>query len=395
MIEQIFNVQVITPLFLGGANPRVQPELRAASIRGVMRYWYRALVGGSTLVTPNQIGALREQEAEVFGTTESGSPVTVFLPYQPPEIDTFRKDRAIRTREGDYLPTGKDYLLWSMAESGRPNTPRYQAAREYIKPGFTFDLVLRSRLDKKTLDRATIALWLMGNLGALGTRANRGAGSLQIVTTATNGSPTFKECRSLNELVDYLRNGLQECLVQLGGAVQWQNRATLPPYDVLSPANSEIWLVAPNTQGWNSYLEALNGIGAKMRDYRSHRNEVGRADHDAVLHWLENGGRGPQIRRAAFGLPIPFRYSEGGPNDVIQAGTFSGTIERRASPLHIKITRLADGHYVGILTLFKSIFLENAELKLQSRKWTAPSPQDYGVIQQFIQTFEVNRRVNL
>jgi len=396
MREQTFKVQVLTPLFLGGAdprNPRTQPELRAASVRGAMRYWYRALVGGSNLVNPNDMASLRGAEAQVFGTTEIGSPVSVFLPHQPPDVATFQKDRAIRTADGNYMPTGKDYLLWSMAESGRPGTPRHQPARQYIKPGFMFDLTLRSRLDAAAFTKATAALWLLSNLGALGTRANRGAGSLQVATTAMHNGPEFKVCHSVNELAAYLKTGLQQCLQQLGGAAQWWNWDTPPPYDVLAPTVSEIWVVARSIQGWNSYTDALNGIGEKLRDYRSHRNPVGKADHDAILQWMEQGGRGPQIKRAAFGLPIPFRYSDGGPNDVIQAGTSSESIERRASPLHIRITRLADGHYVGVLVLFKSVFLKDASLKLQARKWSAPAPQDYSVVQQFVQTFEVKREV--
>lgn len=40
------TLEIVTPLFLGGANPRGAPELRAASVRGVLRFWLRALLGG-------------------------------------------------------------------------------------------------------------------------------------------------------------------------------------------------------------------------------------------------------------------------------------------------------------------------------------------------------------
>jgi hypothetical protein len=139
-------------------------------------------------------------------------------------------------------------------------------------------------------------------------------------------------------------------------------------------------------------MKALEGIGSKLRDYRSHRSPLGRADHDAVLDWLEGGGKTPQIKRAVFGLPIPFRYSGGGPGDVI----IPVQGERRASPLRIRITRLATGRYVGVLTLFKSRFLgEGVSLRLQTRKWSAPPPTDYTVIQDFIETFEIKREVTL
>ncbi|GAB4580218.1 MAG: hypothetical protein Fur0022_29570 [Anaerolineales bacterium] len=139
-------------------------------------------------------------------------------------------------------------------------------------------------------------------------------------------------------------------------------------------------------------MDALNGLGEALRDFRSYRRPkgVGRADHDAVLNWMSKGkDLQPELKRVAFGLPIPFSYSQGSGRDVIQ----SETSDRRASPLHIRITRLSTGKYVGVLTLFKSEFLGKREngklvqLQLQSRKWTAPPPQDYQVIEDFIQSF--------
>jgi len=44
-----FMLETITPLFLSG-NDQTTVELRAASIRGHLRYWYRALLGGLGVV---------------------------------------------------------------------------------------------------------------------------------------------------------------------------------------------------------------------------------------------------------------------------------------------------------------------------------------------------------
>ncbi|MCX7683494.1 MAG: type III-B CRISPR module RAMP protein Cmr1 [Anaerolineae bacterium] len=393
-----FNCEVLTPLFLGGAETRVHPEVRAPSIRGAMRYWYRAIVGGSTFASDDaekHLKQLRELESDVFGTTEQGSAVTIRVCIdQPPDIETFRKDRAIRTPEGDFLPTGKDYLLWSMAASGQPGTPRYQPDREYIKPGaqFTIRLQPRTPQDDTALNKAAAALWLLANLGGLGARANRGAGSLEVTRTDSVAGLDFKCCPSIDELCNHLSSGIRRCNHLVNGVETWHDVTTLPEYDILAPTVAEVWVVSTRSNGWASFSDALNGIGEKLRDYRSHRSRLGQADHDAVLDWLEGRIRGPQIKRAVFGLPIPFRYSEGGPSDVIipEQG------ERRASPLRIRVTRLATGKYVGVLTLFKSRFLEEGKgLQLQTRKWKAPAPNDYKVIEDFIQTFEVNRRVNL
>lgn len=393
-----FESEVLTPLFLGGAETRVRPELRAPSVRGAMRYWYRAIAGGSILIASDNdeyLKRLRDLEGEVFGTTEKASAVIIRIRTdQPSGIETFHKDRAIRTPEGDFLPTGKDYLLWSMAASGRPGTPRYQPDREYIRPGTQFVIRLESRTPKHedALTKAVAALWLLANLGGLGSRANRGAGSLEITRAEPVADLAFKCCRSIDELCDYLSSGIHRCKHLVSGAETWCDFTDAPEYDILAPTAAEVWVVSTLTNGWNSVSDAINGIGEKLRDYRSHRLPLGRADHDAVLGWIEGRRGAPEIKRAAFGLPIPFRYSEGGPSDVIipEQGN------RRASPLRIRITRLSTGSYVGILTLFRSRFLDEGKgLQLQTRKWKAPSPADYKVVEDFIQTFEVKRRVAL
>jgi CRISPR-associated protein Cmr1 len=399
MKEHKFECEVLTPLFLGGASTRVNPELRAPSVRGVLRYWYRTIIGGFTLLLredDEELAALKREEERVFGTTERASAVAVIVASgKKPQVATFEKDRAIRTANGDVLPTGKDYLLWSMAASGRPGTPRYQPNREYIKPGTKFDVVLRAQAGGGELDKARAAFWLFSNLGALGARASRGAGSVEALPRdAQEIAPVFKVCQSPDELKSYLSQGLRRCLaVVSGGSTTWRRfDGRLTPYDILSPDSAEIWVVTNTASGWNSSTEALNGIGERLRDYRSHRSPLGRADHDAVLKWMEKGSLAPEIKRAAFGLPVPFRYSEGGPSDVIQP---EGS-DRRASPLRIRVARLTTGRYVGVLTLFKSRFLdEGKRLELRTRKWKAQTPADYRVIQEFIQTFEVKWRVAL
>lgn len=389
-----FKCEVLTPLFLGGAEVRVRPELRAPSLRGAMRYWYRTLPGGAALSGLGGLKASKQFEAEVFGETEKGSAVTVLIHPEKPEIGTYQKDRAVRTADGSFLPTGKDYLLWSMAASGRPGTPQYQPDREYIQPGSTFiaELRLRGLPKKDALEKAAAALWLVANLGALGSRANRGAGSIEIRSETPIGGLSFRPCNTLDELQQHLADGIRQCLFLISGSNEWRDFANPPEYDVLAPKVAEVWVVSHSAEGWDTAMQALEGIGSQLRDYRSHRNPLGRSDHDAVLDWLESEGKAPQIKRAMFGLPIPFRYSDGGPSDVI----IPAQGDRRASPLRIRITRLATGKYVGVLTLFKSRFLpEGASLRLQTRKWSAPSPSDYTVIQDFIQTFNVRRKVAL
>jgi CRISPR-associated protein Cmr1 len=269
--------------------------------------------------------------------------------------------------------------------------PQFQPARQYIKPGAKFGIGLSARINPGALAKGTAAFWLLANLGALGSRSNRGAGSIQALTK--DGPIPFRVCQSLQELRDYLKNGIEQC-VENGMSSGWADldEAFIPEFDILHPQACEIWVVAGQSDGWSTPLGALNGLGEKLRDFRSHLHPLGRSDHDAVLDWFAHAGEGPQIKRAAFGLPIPFSYSGNGPRDVI----VSKEGDRRGSPMHMRVTRLTDGKYVGVLTLFKSRFLPpDSKLQLQKQKWNAPIPASYEVISNFITSFPVKEQVPL
>src|SRR5690625_3625627 len=60
MTMQAYRLRLYTPLFSYGANQQV-PEIRAASIRGVLHWWFRAL------------GGTFEQEREIFGGISLGN----------------------------------------------------------------------------------------------------------------------------------------------------------------------------------------------------------------------------------------------------------------------------------------------------------------------------------
>lgn len=68
------KVKTVSPLFLSGADKN-QPELRAASVRGQLRYWFRVIEGAKT----QDLQKLWEVEEAIFGSTQCGSQVSVRL----------------------------------------------------------------------------------------------------------------------------------------------------------------------------------------------------------------------------------------------------------------------------------------------------------------------------
>ena len=61
--------EVATPMFCGGADPKNDAELRLASFKGALRFWWRALawsrMGG-------RLEEIQRQEDELFGSANGG-----------------------------------------------------------------------------------------------------------------------------------------------------------------------------------------------------------------------------------------------------------------------------------------------------------------------------------
>ncbi|MHB1644890.1 MAG: type III-B CRISPR module RAMP protein Cmr1 [Candidatus Acididesulfobacter diazotrophicus] len=66
MIErQIYKIDIITPMFLSGAEQQGNAEFRTATVKGMLRFWWRAL--HPELVNNGNFKNLKEKESEIFG----------------------------------------------------------------------------------------------------------------------------------------------------------------------------------------------------------------------------------------------------------------------------------------------------------------------------------------
>ncbi|MGC8771094.1 MAG: type III-B CRISPR module RAMP protein Cmr1 [Brevinematia bacterium] len=73
-----FECEIITPMFLSGAN-QSECELRPASIKGALRFWWRALYG----INYSDIGKLKEAELDLFGSTDKKSKLKIQILQNP------------------------------------------------------------------------------------------------------------------------------------------------------------------------------------------------------------------------------------------------------------------------------------------------------------------------
>jgi CRISPR-associated protein Cmr1 len=356
-----FKIETVTPLFVGGSNPREQPEIRAASFRGALRFWLRALLGGVLGDRPDKIF---QYESQVFGSTDHTSPVVVRVSHQ--NLPSICYSELTQSR------AGIAYLFFGARQTR--SEPERKAIASDSKFSCTFHLRAGAQ-NPKALRAVAAALWLLTNLGGLGMRARRGGGGLRVVSTDWS-DPSLPslifQARTPEQLQSALKHGLhrlREWAVEAFEGSLSPTFETQPAFDVLHPGWCSIAVVNREFDDWKG---ALDAFGQTMQRFRS-RYEP---DYTNVKAVLQSGNRLKPVQRAAFGLPIVFYFgSLNGERATLEGEEH----ERRASPLLVRVTKLANGKCVLVLTRFRSPLLpagERLQLRHRNRQIRTDQPND-------------------
>src|SRR5690606_6083943 len=157
--------KTVTPMFLAGAYQEKgdeRPELRAPSVRGLLHWWFRAVVGGYLA----DHAAVRQHEQRLFGgagDADSGSASAV----------------TVRVR-GQITSAGYRPLLHADRFTNQQEQRRRSFKFQGIDPGTIFSVGLSdspySRLSD-ALPTAKALFDLAATLGGLGRRSRRGFGA--------------------------------------------------------------------------------------------------------------------------------------------------------------------------------------------------------------------------
>ena len=141
-----FHCQTITPMFLSGADGTT-PELRPPSIKGAMRFWWRAMNGHLHLKT------LKEREGEIFGNGGTNATQSLF---------------SISVNAQNMQTGIREFV---------PHKPFMKQMAFIEKQLFTVKLLFKT--DKYVQEISNLFL-LVSFLGGLGKRSRRGMGSFRV-----------------------------------------------------------------------------------------------------------------------------------------------------------------------------------------------------------------------
>jgi CRISPR-associated protein Cmr1 len=282
--------RIVTPLFLGGANPTDRAELRPPSIKGALRFWYRA-------IAPDY----RIHEGTLFGGTGKGEGQAMFF---VSVSDIRRKEGQRNDDRWDGTPIA--YLGYGVIVRDKVKK-KSLTTRPYLDVGTLFTRSLRFKpcLQPEDKLRVTKALWALSMLGGLGARSRRGFGSMAMLADGNGSGPRSMDGlpsvtpRDEKELVAALKSFFEE-LPRPGGLreyTSWGHDARC----VVVPRNSDA-------------LRTLDWLGREMHDCRSYRgsktNRWVTADHD-LMHDFIGKSKTPSTPplRAAFGLPHNYFFT--------------------------------------------------------------------------------------
>lgn len=161
-----FEVEVVTPLFLGGSDP-AKAELRVPPIKGLIRFWWRALYGSDDLKE------MKQREERVFGSTNFKSSLTIELK-KDENIKPVKKnlDSGTKFKVKTFQLGIIDYLAFGIREN------RQGYNREHIESGKHLSITLQAK--KEYSEQIFNSLTHLIHFGGLGAKSRNGFGSLSL-----------------------------------------------------------------------------------------------------------------------------------------------------------------------------------------------------------------------
>lgn len=352
IIERSFRF--LTYMFGGGVevNGPEKPHdpvtpIRVASIRGQLRFWWRACNPGRA----GDVASLRRQEAEIWGSTSRPSATTITVTQQPDghtPIEIYGPDKKGRCAP---LKNHEDiaYGAFSLkpGEKDRGRVPGTLSRFEHPEFRVSIRITIHPKEHSISLDEASAgveeALTAWSLFGGLGGRTRRGFGAIE-------------RCDHTST-IDAARKFLSELKGRVTPAgVPSLIGATLTPSNKLASA----------VEAWTDALSLL-------RSFRQGTNigrGPGRGNHPGRSFWpeaeeirLQTDSRAPKHQplnnhvrrfpRAAFGLPIIFHFHPGTGDEPNSRGDPADEtlkpveLHRFASPLVLRPVR-KEQHFLAV-----------------------------------------------
>ena len=361
-----------TPIYMGNERPdKPAQRLREASFKGVLRFWWRALMWNQVWQElqneEKALAALKKLEGELFGFAtdksngkSTGRASTFVLRIH--ETSAGQKDR---------LPgNGWRYLL---GQGLKGHEPSHHAGTRFL-----VRLLLKREISDQQLLQLQQALVALGLFGGVGARSRRGVGSLSIHALREDGSSAGEVPQKAGDLPKALQwLGLPAtCPKPKFAAFSSESRVDLWPGDIARFGFEFL--------DWRSYYDH------HQRPPVRKRNPNFPDDHDEMLKAAMGRRPARHPERVIFGLPHNYFFRSKKEKVEVNYGTAfdkrsEGKHERHASPYILHAHAFPDGTEGVVQLLLPQHFAENQiAVRHRGNKWKLPLHPDWQVVHDFM-----------
>lgn len=332
------EIELLTPTYLGGANS--QPEFRIPSIKGLLRFWLRAIDPNYRKWEPRVFGDASDRGAAPIMLRIGGSHGRPRICHLLREPDDSSSESCIPKRN---MP-GLEYLAFPMGMEG--------GIRDALAPKQRFVVECLSRLDQLKpviTARFSMAWWAMVTIGGIGSRSRRGFGSLAFADVKSDwkSAKLLKAYAGISTMKQWY--ALFERALELNR--KWFGTAHDDTHFHIGRGTRFLLLGGSNNRGFGSWFAAMDYFGSELKMTRSEAS--------------------PE-EKAALGLPIDGKGLKITPEQKSH--------ERGASPLMANVVRVSDKYYV-LLTFSRSpVCAEGEQIRIKKRGYRKRAQPDYGIL---------------
>lgn len=382
------TLQFNTPVFARGGSDGF--EITPQSIKGIMRFWYRALL--PNVIDIHRCGedtkpycGMKRAEELLFGSTTQRSLFDVEVETRGMKQDYGTwvinpKGKPVFTPKESATASGANYAAYGMSPSKKG-----EMIRKYLTPGSQAILTFVFRKKSLTEEMRDFFLHLWGVIsmfGGIGAKSRKGYGSFDIITVKVNGEVYDYSLvrtlfpKDLQDVLDIVSTSMSDLLGQLdtNNAILFspQPIPTVPAFPVLC---NNCWFFRKKVENsdWKAVLEKVfwgKGIMGKrsyegiFNVYRTVKIKRLRlkngVDRDGVRVVREIIYRLPprfqhdnwEVATTIFGLPLLYQ-NIGSTDDTTgpHTGEVNNPTGRKASPLFVSIHKKNNNSFAFLLLI--------------------------------------------
>jgi CRISPR-associated protein Cmr1 len=402
-ITQVRKYELITPLFGGGVEPGFADPvtiIRGTSIRGQLRFWWRACRGS---MFNGNLNAMKNAEGALWGAASSerdSNPSRVQITVEIDENN--RGERfVVQGHRGNDIPVHHlsspfGYVAFPLRD--KPGTD--------VLRGIKFTLNIS--FPRTVQPDVEAALWAWEMFGGIGARTRRGFGALRLVSVNSVAATAL-----LADTQGIERKIRQQLATHVGEGGWPAGVPHLSRNSVLKVTHRH----ADSITAWQYLINALRQF-RQQRHHGTQPNRPGRSkwpEPDAIRRLTGSSSgmhRTPlsavdKFPRAAFGLPIIFKFKDDQAGDPGVTTLKGATSERLGSPLILRPVAVGNGNAeaIGLAVILDApalppggLILDGARrnLPVQSKltateaatiaPLTNPSPVEPDVLRAFLRT---------